>query len=67
MNFSLLHVVHAGCRAHLASYPMGTGGSFPGGGGVEQQGFEAVHTPPTSAEVKNTYIYTTISPYAFMA
>jgi hypothetical protein len=30
-NFSLHHRVHNGSGAHLASYPMGTGGSFPGG------------------------------------
>jgi len=30
--------------AHPASYPMGTGGSFPGG--------EAGHSPPSNAEVK---------------
>jgi hypothetical protein len=29
-EFSLLHVVHPDCGAHPASYPMGTGGSFPG-------------------------------------
>jgi hypothetical protein len=30
-EFSLLHVVQTGSGAHLASYPMGTGGSFLGG------------------------------------
>jgi hypothetical protein len=30
-GFSLLHIVQTGSGAHLASYPMGTGGSFPGG------------------------------------
>jgi hypothetical protein len=29
-NFSLHHLVQTGSRAHLASYPMGTWGSFPG-------------------------------------
>jgi hypothetical protein len=28
---SLLHVVQTGSGAHVASYPMGIGGSFPGG------------------------------------
>jgi hypothetical protein len=28
--FSLLHSVHTGSEAHPASYPMGTGGDFPG-------------------------------------
>jgi hypothetical protein len=30
-NFSLLHVFQTCSGAHPASYPMGTGGSFPGG------------------------------------
>jgi hypothetical protein len=30
-NFSLHHRVQNGSRAQPASYPMGTGGSFPGG------------------------------------
>jgi hypothetical protein len=32
-NFSLHHRVQNGSGAHPASYPMGTRGSFPGGGG----------------------------------
>jgi hypothetical protein len=30
-DFSPLHVVQTGSGAHVASYPMGTGDSFPGG------------------------------------
>jgi hypothetical protein len=30
-NFSLHHHIHTGSGAHLASYPMGTRGSFTGG------------------------------------
>jgi hypothetical protein len=30
-EFSLLHNVQTDTGAHPASYPMGTGGSFPGG------------------------------------
>jgi hypothetical protein len=30
-DFSLLHSVQNGIRAHPASYPMGIGSSFPGG------------------------------------
>jgi hypothetical protein len=30
-------------------------------------GREADHSPPNSAEVKNTLIYTSIPPYSFMA
>jgi hypothetical protein len=44
-NFSLRHRVQTGSGAHPASYPMGTGGSFPGGKAAE-------HSPPSSAEVK---------------
>jgi hypothetical protein len=42
-------------------------GLFPWGGGVKQQGCEADHSPPTSAEVKKTWIYTFAPPQAFMA
>jgi hypothetical protein len=34
--------------------------------GVKQQGREAVHSPPTSAEVNKTWIYTYTPSYAFM-
>jgi hypothetical protein len=37
--------------AHPASYPMGTGGSFPGG--KARPGRDVDHSPPSSAEVKN--------------
>jgi hypothetical protein len=49
-DLSLLHSVQTGPEAHPASYPMGTGGSFPG---VKQQGREADHSPPCNAEVEN--------------
>jgi hypothetical protein len=42
-----------------ASYPMGTGGSFPG---VKRPGREADHSPPSSAEVKNSWSYTSTPP-----
>jgi hypothetical protein len=50
-DFSPLYVVQTGSGAHPASYPMGVGGSFPED---KRQGREADHSPPTSAEVKNT-------------
>jgi hypothetical protein len=34
---------------------------------VKQQGREADHSPPTSAEVKKMWIYTSTPPYAFIA
>jgi hypothetical protein len=35
--------------------------------GVKRSGREADHWPPTSAEVKKTWVYTSTPPYAFMA
>jgi hypothetical protein len=64
-KFSLLHVVQTGSGVYLTSYKMGTWGSFPE---VKRQGREADHLPPTSAEVKKMWIYTsTAAPYVFMA
>jgi hypothetical protein len=40
-----------GYGAHPASYPVGTGGPFPGG--KARPGRDADHSPPSSAEVKN--------------
>jgi hypothetical protein len=37
------------------------------GGGVKWQECEADHSPPTSAEVKQMWIYTSTPTYAFMA
>jgi hypothetical protein len=42
----------------------GYGGSFLR---VKRPGREADHSPPTSAEVKKMWIYTSTCPYAFMA
>jgi hypothetical protein len=50
-DFSSSPSVQTGSGAHPASYPMGTGGSFPGGNA--RQGRDADHLPPSSAEVKN--------------
>jgi hypothetical protein len=60
----LLHIVQTGSGVHPVSYKMGTGSSFPG---VKRQGREADHSPPTSAEVKKMWIYTSTPPYVFMA
>jgi hypothetical protein len=59
-----VHVVQTGSGVHPTSYPMGTGGSFPG---VKRHGREADHSPPASAEVKKMWIYTSTPTYAFMA
>jgi hypothetical protein len=50
-DFSSSPCVQTGSGAHPASYPMGTGGSFPGG--KARPGSDADHSPPSSAEVKN--------------
>jgi hypothetical protein len=61
--FFLPHVVQTGSGAHPASSPVGTGVSFRG---VKWPGLQADHSPPTSAEIKNTWIYTSTPPYIFM-
>jgi hypothetical protein len=43
---------------------MGTEGPCPG---VKRPGREADHSPPNSAEVKKTWVYTSTPPYVFMA
>jgi hypothetical protein len=63
-KFSLLYIVQTGSGVHPISYKMGTGSSFPG---VKRQGREADHSPPTSAEVKKTRIYTSTHLYVPMA
>jgi hypothetical protein len=35
--------------------------------GLKRQGRETDHSPPTSAEVKKMWIYTSTPPYVFMA
>jgi hypothetical protein len=55
---------HTGFGVHPTSYKLCTGDSFPG---VKRQGREADHSPPTSAEVKKMWIYTSTPPYDFMA
>jgi hypothetical protein len=52
----------------IGSGPMNTGG----GGGVvcsvlKRPGSETHHSPSTSAEVKNTWVYISTPPYVFMA
>jgi hypothetical protein len=56
--------VSVGVVRHPASYPLGTRNSFPGG---MRPGREADHSPPSSAEVKNAWSYTSTSQYVFMA
>jgi hypothetical protein len=57
-TFSLRHSVQTASGAHSASYRMGTG--------IKRPGQEAEHSPPSSAEVKNAWSYTSTLPYVFM-
>jgi hypothetical protein len=50
-DFSSNLCVHTGSGAHPASCTMGTGCPFPGS--KARPGREAVHSPPSSAEVVN--------------
>jgi hypothetical protein len=50
-DFSSSPCIQTGSGAHSASYPIGTGGSFPGGKARPRR--DADHSPPSSAEVKN--------------
>jgi hypothetical protein len=49
-DFSSSPCVQTGSGAHPAFYPVGTGGSFPGG--KARPGRDADHSHPSSAEVK---------------
>jgi hypothetical protein len=49
-DFSSTPCVQTGSGAHPASYPMGTGGHFPGGTAWPRRDID--HLPPSSAEVK---------------
>jgi hypothetical protein len=50
-DFSSNICVQTGSGAHPASYPMGTGGPFPGT--KARPGRDAENSPPSSAEVEN--------------
>jgi hypothetical protein len=60
---NFLHVVDTDPGVHPTSYTMGTGVLSPG---VMRQERETDHSPPTSAEVKKMWIYTSTPPYVFM-
>jgi len=50
--FSLRHYVQTGSGVLTTSYPMGTGGLFPG---LHRAGRVADRSPPSSAEVKEAW------------
>jgi hypothetical protein len=58
-NFSLRYRVHTGSGTLPASYPMGTGDLSPGLKWPER---EAHRSPPSSAEAKNAWSYTSTLP-----
>jgi hypothetical protein len=58
-RFSPLHVVQSGSGDHPAPIQWVTVALSPR---VKRPGCEAAHSPPSSAEVKNTWIYTPL-PY----
>jgi hypothetical protein len=60
-DFSSSACVKTVSGAHPASYPMGTGSSFPGG--KARPGRDADHSPPSSTEVKNEYELYLLSPH----
>jgi hypothetical protein len=62
-EFSVLQVVQSGSGAYTASPPVGTG-DFSSG--IKRPGREAGHSPPTSAEVKKTFVCTSTPPYTFV-
>jgi hypothetical protein len=51
--------VQAGSGAQTAPYPLRSGAKAPGR--------EADHSPPSSAEIKNIWSYTSTRPYALVA
>jgi hypothetical protein len=63
-NFCLHHRVQNGSGAHPASYAMGTGALSLG---VKRPGREVDHSPPSDAEFKNAWSYTSTPPNVFMA
>jgi hypothetical protein len=57
------YLLQTGSGVHPTSYPVVTGSLSPG---VKRPGCEADHSPPSSAQVKKMWIYTSTPPYAFM-
>jgi hypothetical protein len=62
--FSLRHRVQPVCGAHPVSCPVGTGTPSPG---VKRSDRKADHSSLSSAEVKNTWSYTSTHTYVFLA
>jgi hypothetical protein len=63
-DLSPLHVVQTGSGDHPIPIQRVLGAFSPG---IKRPGRDADHLPPTSAEVINTWIYTSTPPYIFTA
>jgi len=63
-NFSLHHRVQTGFATHQPPIQWVPGSLFLG---VKRPGSEAHHSPPSGAEVKNAWSYTSTPLYAFLA
>jgi hypothetical protein len=63
-RFFPLHIIQTDSEVQPASYTRVPATHSPV---VKRPKREAGHSPPTSAEVKNTWIYTSSPPYVFMA
>jgi hypothetical protein len=63
-TYSLCHPVQTGAGACPACYPMGNRALSPK---VKWFGHEADHSPPSNAEVKNVWNYTSTPQYIFTA
>jgi hypothetical protein len=61
-NFSLHHRVQNGCGAYLASYPMGTRGSFPGGKAAGAWSWPLTSIYCQGQECVELYLHSPITP-----
>jgi hypothetical protein len=59
-RFSPLRVAQSGAGAKPVSYAMGTGGGALASG-VKRLRSETDHSPPTTAEVRHTWIHTPVA------
>jgi hypothetical protein len=62
--FYLRHRFQAGSGARPVSYPTGNRGCYSGG---KTAGYEANHSPPSTAEVKNACSCNSTLPFVFLA
>lgn len=63
-DFVPFHSIQTGYEAHPASYPIGSGGAFPR---AKVAGHNAVHSSPSSDDVKNGGDIPPLPPHVSMA